>query len=70
MCNYLDLDGSIPVNVNYNLAEMTMKLNEALDLDVNVVEWCVGEEGRWWVIDAYRGVPDVTHEALPSRYYT
>jgi hypothetical protein len=70
MGHYLDLDGSIPPNVNYDLTEMTMKLNEALDLDVNVVEWCVDEEGRWWVIDAFNEVPDVTPEALPSRYYT
>jgi hypothetical protein len=70
MGHYLDLDGSVPANVNYDLTEMTMKLNEALDLDVNVVEWCVDEEGRWWVIDAFNEVPDVTLEALPSRYYT
>ena len=70
MGHYLDSDGSIPANVNYDLTEMTMKLNEALDLDVNVVEWCVDEEGRWWVIDAFNEVPDVTAEALPNRYYT
>ena len=70
MGHYIDTDGGIPANVNYDLTEMTMKLNEALDLDVNVVEWCVDEEGRWWIIDAFNEVPDVTPGALPSRYYT
>jgi hypothetical protein len=69
MGHYLDLDRSIPVNSNYDLTEMTMKLNEALDLDVNVVEWCLDEKGQWWIIDAFNEVPDVTPEALPSRYY-
>jgi hypothetical protein len=41
-----------------------------LDLDVNVVEWCVDEAGRWWVIDAFNEVPDVIPEALPPVYYT
>ena len=49
--------------------EMTIKLNEALDLDVNVVEWCLDEEGQWWIIDAFNEVPDVSADALPSRYY-
>lgn len=69
MGHYLDLDTSVPVNLGYDLTEMTVKLNEALDLDVNVVEWCLDDEGRWWIIDAFNEVPDVTPEALPSRYY-
>lgn len=70
MGHYLDSEGSISPDVKYDLTEMTLKLNEALDLDVNVVEWCVDEAGRWWVIDAFNEVPDVSHESLPSRYYT
>jgi hypothetical protein len=51
------------------LAALTTKLNQSLDLDVNVVEWCVDNEGRWWVIDAFNEVPEVIPEALPSEYY-
>ncbi len=52
------------------LADLTIKLNAALDLDVNVIEWCVDADGRWWVIDAFNEVPDVTKEALPPECYS
>jgi hypothetical protein len=52
------------------LTSLTIQLNQALDLDVNVVEWCVDEEGRWWVIDAFNEVPEVVPERLPPEYYS
>jgi hypothetical protein len=70
MGHYLDSDRNVSVSVISDLTEMTVRLNEALDLDINVVEWCVDEEGRWWIIEAFNEVPDVTAEALPNRYYT
>jgi hypothetical protein len=51
------------------LATQTIELNRALDLDVNVVEWCVDTEGRWWMIDAFNEVPEVIPEALPADCY-
>jgi len=48
---------------------MTIRLNQVLDLDVNTVEWCVDESGRWWIIDAFNEVPDIIPEALPSDCY-
>ena len=51
------------------LAELTIQLNSALDLDVNVVEWCLDEEGQPWVIDAFNEVPEVRQESLPPDYY-
>jgi hypothetical protein len=56
-------------DIEEELAALTIRLNQALDLDVNVVEWCVDEDGRWWVIDAYNEVPEVIPEALPTEYY-
>jgi hypothetical protein len=47
----------------------TIELNRALDLDVNVVEWCTDADGRWWMIDAFNEVPEVIPEALPPDYY-
>ncbi len=41
----------------------------ALDLDVNVVEWCLDEEGQPWVIDAFNEVPEIRKESLPPDYY-
>jgi hypothetical protein len=52
------------------LTSLTIQLNQALDLDVNAVEWCVDEEGQWWVIDAFNEVPEVIPEALPPEYYS
>jgi hypothetical protein len=51
------------------LTARTIELNRALDLDVNVVEWCVDAEGKWWMIDAFNEVPEVIPEALPADYY-
>ena len=69
MGQYLYYDASILGDARYRLTELTIQLNQALDLDVNVVEWCVDEEGRWWVIDAFNEVPEVISEALPPDYY-
>ena len=33
------------------------------------MEWCVDDEGRWWVVDAFNEVPEVVAEALPPEYY-
>jgi len=53
-----------------HLIDLTIRFNQALDLDVNVVEWCVDGEGRWWVIDAFNEVPEIIPEALPPEYYS
>lgn len=52
-----------------SLTAQTIELNRALDLDVNVVEWCVDGEGRWWMIDAFNEVPEVIPEALAADHY-
>ena len=69
MGHYLDSVPGILGDAKYRLTELTIQLNQVLDLDVNVVEWCVGEDGRWFVIDAFNEVPEVIPEALPSDYY-
>ncbi|MBM4461927.1 MAG: hypothetical protein FJ012_01150 [Chloroflexi bacterium] len=65
---YCDLGGM--GGVLERLIDLTTRFNQALDLDVNVMEWCVDEKGQWWVIDAFNEVPDITPEALPREYYT
>lgn len=70
MGQYLYGDLSSMKDTTDRLTELTTRFNQALDLDVNVMEWCVDEEGRWWVIDAFNEVPDVTPEALPPAYYS
>jgi hypothetical protein len=69
MGQYLHCDASSIGDVRDRLVELTTQLNQALDLDVNAVEWCVDDEGRWWVIDAFNEVPEVIPEALPPDCY-
>jgi hypothetical protein len=69
MGEYLSCDLTEMGGIADRLSDLTIQLNQALDLDVNVTEWCVDEEGRWWVIDAYNEVPDVVPEALPPDCY-
>jgi hypothetical protein len=70
MGQYLHCEPEIPGTDKENLSSLTVRLNEALDLDINVVEWCMDEEGHWWVIDAFNEVPEIIPEALPSEYYS
>jgi hypothetical protein len=70
MGQYLYCDLSGMSDVLERLVHLTTQFNQALDLDVNVMEWCVDEKGQWWVIDAFNEVPDITPEALPHEYYT
>jgi hypothetical protein len=55
--------------IRQRLAEQAIRLNAALDLDINAVEWCIDEEGRPWVIDAFNEVPEVAKEKMPAVYY-
>jgi hypothetical protein len=70
MGQYFYCDPSSIGDAKDRLTALTIQLNRALDLDVNVVEWCVDEEGQWWVIDAFNEVPEVIPEALPPEYYS
>jgi hypothetical protein len=36
-------------DIKDKLLEQTIRLNSCLDMDINVVEWCVDGEGRPWV---------------------
>jgi len=69
MGEYLLSDLSATDGVGEKLAALTIRLNRALDLDINVVEWCLDEGGRAWVIDAFNEVPDIRPESLPPEYY-
>ena len=56
-------------NMRDTLTKLTIVLNICLDLDVNAVEWCIGEDGNPWAIDAFNEVPEINKEALPEAYY-
>jgi hypothetical protein len=69
MGQYLYSNKDVLGDAHNRLTELTIKLNQVLDLDINAVEWCRDEEGRWWTIDAFNEVPDIIPEALPADYY-
>lgn len=70
MGHYLHSDTDSLGDAKNTLTTLTIKLNTLLDLDMNVVEWCVDREGKWWIIDAFNEVPEVIPEAIPHDYYT
>ena len=51
------------------LTLLTRELNRALDLDINVLEWCLDSEGQPWLIDAFNEVPEIKRESIPEEYY-
>ncbi len=59
-----DIDGT-----RAKLAEQIIRLNSALDMDANVVEWCTDNKGQSWVIDAFNEVPDVPKDRIPTEHY-
>ena len=69
MGEYLLTDLKATEGIGERLAGLTKQLNRALDLDINVVEWCFDQEGQAWVIDAFNEVPDIRPESLPPEYY-
>ena len=70
MGRYLNCDPNSLGEAKDKMETLTIRLNQVLDLDVNVVEWCLDDEGRWWVIDAFNEVPEIIREALPPEYYS
>ncbi|MDM7999163.1 MAG: hypothetical protein QUS33_03950 [Dehalococcoidia bacterium] len=69
MGEYLHTDPwDTPTN-RARVAEKIVRLNSCLDMDVNVVEWCVDNNGQEWVIDALNEVPDMPKERMPPEHY-
>jgi len=69
MGQYLLFDSeSLGVNRDI-IARQTIELNKTLDLDINAVEWCVNQEGKAWLIEAYNEVPDIDKRSIPVPYY-
>jgi hypothetical protein len=52
-----------------SIIDWTIKLNQALDLDINAVEWCIDGDGRPFVIDAFNETPEIEKKSLPQEYY-
>ena len=50
------------------LTEWMIKLNNALDYDINTVEWAV-KDGDAIMIEAFNEVPEVLPKSIPQKYY-
>ena len=70
MGSYLNCDQDAMMGNKDRLTDLTIRFNKAMDLDVNVIEWCVDESGKWWMIDAFNAFPDIAPEAIPPEYYS
>lgn len=51
------------------LAELTIKMNKALDFDFNAVEWCIDSDGELCMIDGMNEVPDINKGTMPEDNY-
>jgi hypothetical protein len=69
MGEYLYTDLEELTDIKSKLAEHTVHMNSCLDMDINVVEWCIDEQGQPWVIDAFNEVPDMPKSRMPPDYY-
>ena len=69
MGEYLYTDSWDPDGYRSRIAEKIVRLNSCLDMDINVVEWCVDSDGQQWVIDALNEVPDMPKERMPPEHY-
>jgi glutathione synthase/RimK-type ligase-like ATP-grasp enzyme len=47
----------------------TIKLNKAVDFDINAIEWCISDDGKPYIIDALNDVPEVIKSLFPQEYY-
>jgi len=66
---YLLTDPKPIEGLRERLTMLTRELNRALDLDINVLEWCLDKEGQPWLIDAFNEVPEIKRESIPEEYY-
>jgi len=70
MGEYLYTDLKEIEEIKDKLIEQTIRLNTCLDMDTNVVEWCVDDKSQPWVIDAFNEVPDMPKSRMPPEYYS
>jgi hypothetical protein len=54
--------------IKEKLEKWTIRLNKASDLDFNVTEWCIDENGNPFVIDNFNDIPQVD-KGIPEPYY-
>lgn len=69
MGQYLPCDASALGTARDAITEQTIKLNLCLDLDVNAVEWCLDEDGKPWLIEAFNEVPEIDSRSIPETQY-
>jgi hypothetical protein len=69
MGEFLDGDGGLTGVLRDQLASLTVRLNQALDFDINGVEWCLDPDGRPWLIDAFNEVPEILPDHMPADAY-
>ncbi len=51
------------------IREAVLKINSALDYDINAVECCIDYEGELYMIDSVNEVPDIDRRFIPENQY-
>jgi hypothetical protein len=59
-----DIEGILEKLTRWNI-----RINKALDLDFNAIEWCIDEGGKPFVIDAFNETPEIIKGMMPNEYY-
>ncbi|HJW97160.1 MAG TPA: hypothetical protein VJ485_03280 [archaeon] len=66
---YVASDYSDIRNVMRTVRDYNIRLNTALDYDINACEWAVDENDRVFLIDAFNETPELDPRIIPQEYY-
>jgi hypothetical protein len=66
---YVTSDYSDIKNVMRTIRDYMIRLNTALDYDMNACEWAVDANDNVFLIDAFNETPDLGPNILPKEYY-
>lgn len=56
-------------DIRSRMENWTIKINKSIDFDFNAIEWCISEDGKPYVIDAFNDTPEVIKRIFPRQYY-
>ena len=66
---YVASDYSDIKSVMRTLRDYNIRLNTALDYDMNACEWAIDADDNIFLIDAFNETPDLDPDVIPKEYY-
>ncbi len=52
-----------------DITKWTLEINKAIDFDFNAIEWCIDEDGKPYIIDAFNDTPEIIKGMIPESFY-